>query len=301
MKLKLGSVSAFIKRLGPSASAIFWIVGIFLLLINYWESIVDYVQDTISLYFQLYSEHFLLDMALLCITIAITIWILRTSLIRFRLAISELDNPTSSSIVFACVYTFPKLFLWFPKYLFDRYRESSLAHVLETLQPVSTVLAVIALFVTSYGLWLTILDTELRTKQMHATLRVTLDEKLAAASTFIDPDNFDFSKCAKDIPTDGGVLSGTLERMVALGVPLDGVRALSVPLNGLSLENIELDYGQFSLSDLTVARFSGVTLSRPEFFCSNLVFAKFTDAKIASGDFRLANLRDADFLGLYAF
>ena len=296
MKLKLGPLHIFVNRLVSSAPAFFWIIGILLLLIHYGKNIAEFAEAAILMLFPLDSDNLFLDVALICIIIGTAIWILRTILIGYRITLSKLENPTSLSIVLTYVYTFPKLFLWFPKYLFDRYRESGVAHVLETLQPVSTVLAVVALFATSYGLWLASLDMEQRTRQMHATLRITLDEKLASASTFTNPDDFDLSKCAKEIPTGSGVLAGTLERMAALDVPLDGIRAVGVPLSGVSLKNTEFEYGLFSLSDLTVARFSGVILSRPEFFCTKLTYAKFIDAELMSADFRLANLRGADFL-----
>ena len=293
MKIKLDPISTFVRRFVSSAPGIFWTIGISLLLIHYGKHLAEFSKATIPNLLSLDSENLLFDIARICIIIGITIWILRMSLIQCRIALSKLEKPTSPSIVLTYVYMLPRLFLYLPKHLFDRYRESGVANVLESLQPVSTVLAVVALFATSYGLWLTSMDMAQRTKQMHATLRISLDEKLAAAS--IKRDDIDLSKCADEIPADNAVLTGMLERTAALGVPLHGIRAVGVPLSGVSLENTEFEYGVFGLSDLSSARFSGVVLSWPEFFCTNLNYAKFIDADLISADFRLAKLRDVDF------
>ena len=169
--------------------------------------------------------------------------------------------------------------------------------VLETLQPLGVVVAIIAFAATSYGLWLTRVDMDRRQMEVHATLRMTLDEKLRSAALPIDQSNFGRKTCPPKIPGDNGALVTMVQSMAALGVPLTGLRAYGVPLSSLKLRDGEFEDTGWSLSDLSRADYSGSNLEAPEFFCADLEFADFIGSTLTRADFRLAVLRNADFSG----
>lgn len=240
------------------------------------------------------SDVLIRDLGFVCLSLGVACWIVKTVIDWFGKCALETEGRTRSFGLVSRLRALPSLFLLLPTRLFDQYRESRTSTILETLQPLTLVLAVVGFLVTSYGLWITSEDIKRQEKEAHATLRMMLDDRLAEAT--VDPDVLEW-ECVPEIPKDGGALARMVQSMAALGVPLDRVRGVGVPLSGVNLDDSQFDYAVLSLSDLRYASFSGARLHGSELFCADLEFAEFVRAELSEADFRLANLRSADFSG----
>ena len=234
------------------------------------------------------------NLAVICFISTAVIWTINTSLLRMRSTRPEQSLPTL---------------------LIERYRRSGFARVLKELEPLSIILAAIALLYSVYGIHLARLDSDLRMREAHATFLMQTEEKMRDVRKtnldFIISDKFVGKDCPMKFDEEwpNTNMSGYLERLATLEVPLNGIDASILPLHRLSLKNIKLKKVNFTFSDLDTADFSAANLKESGFDCANLRDAKFVgrdtnlqdvnfvEAGLYGADFSDADLRRANFSG----
>ena len=285
-----------LRTIISSIPAVLCVLGVAFLILHLGGASLEFATPRFQRVFAPDSETSAWDVAVVCLTVALAGWIVKAGVIWIAKSCAQVDTTRWHLVPLDFIRAAATSLLQSPPQLIDRYRASPWARRLKAVQPLTLILAVVGLGASSYGLWLANQDMDRRAMETQATFRMLLDAKLDEAPFDVSSIG-QITSCPPEIPADNGVLTRTVERLAALGAPLDGIRAFAKQLSGLHLRDAHIERPTFGAVDLTNSDFSRSTLSAPQFFCADLESAHFREATLQRADFRIAYLRNADFSG----